>query len=150
MHKNLLWLTFLGSIIVVTLWFCGIAALELYKYSMLKNQAPVKTIFWTVKTIDEDLYHPHAEYSYLVKEKEYKTEETVKNLYYRNKSAAEEGVENLNQKQWEVWYDPKYPSYSSLDKSFPLKETLSAGVLIGVTLYFLGLGYYVGHRFSQR
>jgi hypothetical protein len=149
MHKNIVWFCFLGGVLAITLWFTGDATLKLYRYLSLKKQIPAKAVSWSIKEIDEDLYYPHAHYSFIVKDREYESDQTLKSLTYRNPWAAEEGLEDLNKKQWHVWYDPKYPKYSSLENHFPLKETLSAGVLIGLTLYFLGLGYYVAHRFNQ-
>lgn len=147
MHKNPLWLIFLAGISLVTLWFCGVAFYRVYQYSRLNGVTDATNITWSILKLDEDNYFPYAHYSYLIREKEYVGEEALKEKEYKNEWAVKESLPEITSKQWQVWYDPYSPAFSSLQRHFPLKEVVSAILLLGIVLYFFGLGYYVaGHK----
>lgn len=65
---------------------------------------------------------------------------------FKNPWSAEQGLERFEKSSWMAWYDQREPMRSTLSKKFPYKSTLSGIVLVGLSLYFIGLGLFVGGR----
>ena len=143
MHKNPLWILFLFFLTIITLWFVGRAFYLMYEYSLLQKNVPSKTIEWTIEKMSEEQFVPEASYTYEVDGKNYQGKGLLIENIYRNRWAAQEATKQFPQKPWLIWYDPSQIDHSSLQKTFPTKECIYAGVLSGILFYFIGLGYYV-------
>lgn len=146
MHKNKIWIAFLVIVAMAVLWFSGRAAQQLYDYYTLTGEVQPKQIEWAVKRVFDDRHLLEASYAYQVDGTEYEGTTLFSEPIYRNAWVAEQGLKESATKTWVVSYTPKDPAQSTINREFPLKETLSAGVLWGLLLYFTGLGYYVGRR----
>lgn len=146
MHKNKIWIAFLITVAMAVLWFSASAAQLLYGYYSLTEEVPVEQVEWAVKRVYDDRHLIEGSYAFQVEGVEYEGKTLFSEPIYRNAWAAEQGLKELAAKKWVVFYIPKDPKISTINKEFPLKEALSAGVLWGVMLYFVGLGYYVGRR----
>jgi hypothetical protein len=148
MHKNPLWLTFLGIVTLAMFWFAGKGLYHLYIYDTLSASTIVNVTDWSVKEVATDRYAPYAHYSFSVGEKEYKGEDALDYPIYRNAVSMERELPNLSLKSWKGWYNPADPSRSALQKHFPLRELISAALVFGLLLYFIWLGYYVNRKQS--
>lgn len=143
MHKNRLWLIFLSIVAAVTLWYAAVAFYKVHQYCSLTQVTSARTEQWSVKEIGRDEFAPYVHYSFMVNSVRYFGESLVFAPYFRNAWAVEEEIPKLAEKEWLVWYNPSNPYYSTLQKKFPVKECIFAGVLFTLLLYFVGLGYYV-------
>lgn len=146
MHKNPIWLAFLALLILITLWFCGIAIYRTYHYLNLTAKAEVETIQWSVHEQGSDNYYPYAHYTFRVRGKEVKGESGLPSYEFMNPYAVHEFLPQLSSKKWQVWYNPSHVQNSALQKQFPVKACIIAGVMVGLLLYFIGLGFYVAKR----
>lgn len=146
MHKNFIWLCFLSLIMGAVGWFTLKTLYAVYLYMSLDAATPVESIKWQVDRLNEDRFAVKAEYMFRVKAQTYQGDTTFKNDIYWNPWTAEDALKVYSQKEWTVWYSSRDPHYSSLQKNFPLKESISAIILWVVFMYFLGLGYYVATR----
>jgi hypothetical protein len=142
-HKNPLWLSFLSIIALCTLWYSGIAYLKLSHYNSLTEETTASSSAWTVKTIAADAYIPEAYYSFYHQATLYDGVDVLTNELFKNAWAAEKALPEFAEKNRTVWYSPSDPHYSSLQKKFPLKESLSAVALWILLMYFVCLGLYV-------
>ncbi len=144
MHKNFIWQAFLCFVLVVTLYYSGVAMYRYHIYTHLTAQATASNaIHWTVQQHANDDFFLQAEYIFKVGDKAYQGTTAWPNEHYLNRWAAEQAIADFSLQHQDVWYDPADPAYSSLQKDFPFKECLSAFVLWGLLLYFFWLGYYV-------
>lgn len=141
MYKNPLWLLFLTVITLVTAWYGGVAFLRLHRYIQLDTQVETTDIQWSVKKLGEDRYRVNGAYSFIVEGQHYENLWMMQEVY-RNPWAAEKALARHQSHRWTVWVDSSNPRYSSLQKTFPLKDCVSATVLLGLLTYFIGLGYY--------
>ncbi len=142
-HRNPIWLIFLTLLVAITLGYTGKALYRWYGYAILDASTTATAVEWSVKELSDDEFVPFGKYTYHVNGMEYKGEGALSKELYRNEWAVQEDLPKLAKKSWKVWYRASYPDQSALQKNFPFKECLSAGVLIALSLYFLGLGYYV-------
>lgn len=143
MHSNLLYRGFLAAIFLTSLWYTGIAAYRYYTFSSLTAQTHPLSMQWTVHEVAEDDFYLEAAYSFNVDNKSFNGKTAWPRLFYRNKWAAEKDAPHMEKQHQIIWFNPHNPNHSSLQKSFPIKECISAVFLWGLFLYFLWLGYYV-------
>ena len=146
MHQNRFWLAFLTVLTLIVLWYCGVAIYRTYEYIRLTAQTNAEVYEWAPKEISGDVFAAHAYYTFDVKGTQYKGEDVLPSPLYRNTWAIEQEIPKLSKEKRIVWFDPTNPLHSSLQKRFPLKECVSAIVLLGLLLYFVGLGFYVARR----
>jgi hypothetical protein len=147
MYKNKYWLIFLALILVGVFWYTATTVYSLYIYYSLSQKIPVSNMEWSTHKLFEERYAPQARYQFEFRGKSYSGEDILKEPIYRNSEAVDEIVPILSKQQWSVWFNPSNPSHSSLDKTFPLKESISLTILWALLFYFLGLGYYVAKRY---
>ncbi len=57
--------------------------------------------------------------------------------HFLNLPSAERAVKELSGKSWDVFYNEKDPSISSLQKIFPFKDCIQTVLTLGVFVYFL-------------
>jgi hypothetical protein len=143
MHKNLLWQAFLVVVLITTLVYSGIAAYRYFNYSRLTAFAQASTLKWNIQELTDEEFIIEGDYTFGVNNKTYRGKTSWPREPYRNDYAAEKAIEEFSSQNWKIWYDPSNPDHSSLQKKFPLKESISAAFLWALFLYFLWLGYYV-------
>ena len=128
------------------MWITIKAIYLAYLYSSLNASTSIQEIKWTVEQLHEDRFVLKADYTFTVKDQQFSGETLFTNDVFWNPWTAQDALKVYDQKDWTVWYSGGNPQYSSLQKNFPLKECISAGVLWILMLYFFGLGYYVATR----
>lgn len=67
-----------------------------------------------------------------------------------NTPVSEQELEPFQSKKWTVLYDPAAPAYNSLERHFPMKETISMIILWILFFYFVALKSYVDLTTSRR
>lgn len=143
MHRNRYWLIFLAILTCIVTWYCGNTLYRIYRYSQLTQTTLAEEVHWVVIPLSGDQYILKATYSYALQEKRYLGETSFNEDIFMNQWAAEQAIPKYAYRQWNVWFNPRYFSYSTLQKKFPTKECCSAAVLFLLLLYFVGLGFYV-------
>lgn len=146
MHKNPLFLAFLGLIGLAFLWFAGSAGYQLYLYHSLDSFTAATVDLWNVERKSDEEYLVSGTYTYTIHQNLYTGKTIFNDWPFRNPWAAEEVIKARKKQKWVAWYNSSIPSRSSLQKSFPSKECLSAGVLGALLLYFLWLSFYIPKR----
>jgi hypothetical protein len=146
MHKNIVWLCFLSLVTGAVGWVTLKTFYLIYLYVSLDAQAPAENMKWVVERLQEDKYVMKADYTFKAKHKEYQGETLFLNDTFRNPWAGEDAMKVYSSKDWAAYYSSFNPQNSSLQRNFPLKESISSGVLWILLLYFAGVGYYVANR----
>ncbi len=144
MHKNRLWLVFLGIIGICTLWYSVSGILAVQHYRAMSATTPLVDSQWSVEEMPGDVFVPLVGYHYKIGGRIYTGETLLYDEGSRNPSATEDNIQSLRKLSWVAFYDPRQPQRSTLQKSFPIKECLSAVVLLGVFTYLVWLGYSIG------
>jgi hypothetical protein len=142
-YINYTWNAFFLFIGAVLAWFTISTCYQLYRYAQLNEETTAKSIDWFVKEIAEDKYILDTQYTYEVDGVLYKGNTRMTSLSYRNSWAAEQAIPKMDNSQWPVSYSKSDPQHSTLQKSFPTKETLSTLLLWGLLGYFFWLRNYV-------
>jgi hypothetical protein len=145
MHRNYVWLLFLGLISLYALYYTGTTLNQLYQYNRLEKQVEIKDISWAIRSFAADALSPQAEYHYEYEGKTY-SGRTVWSERYLNEWTATEAIHRMSPTT--TWIDPANPSYSSMEKSFPLKPTIYMVLLWGLLAYFIILGKRYGQYSS--
>lgn len=146
MHKNKLWLSWLVVLSLITLWYAGMAVLSAWHYAHLTASTSPTAIAWSVKQLKSDDFSPLATYTFEVNGQAFQGVTPLREIPYRNSWGVEQDLKKLQAMQWRVWYEPHAPYRSTLQKTFPLKECLSALFLLLLWGYFVGLGMYIGSQ----
>lgn len=142
MHRNPIWITFLSLIFVATIVYTAIAGYDLWQFLRLNRQTQAKSIQWSVLSLDDDRFVPFARYQYEIGGTGYQGE-TRWQEGYLNEWAAREAIGRLKNDPPSVWYAGSNPTISSLQKLFPVKESIYTALLWSLVLYFIALGYRV-------
>lgn len=155
MHKNSLWLSFLGALLLLVTIFGSISFYKVWDYTRLDAITSAEKIDWSIVELKrhslfeligfgDELFTLRGEYSFRVGENIFLGSTTLTEPLFRNLYAVEEELISIRTKPAKVWYDSSNPSYSSLQKKFPFKECLSTAIMLGLLLYFIWIGYKVG------
>lgn len=148
MSKGYIWAAFLIVVGAIALWYSAVAGYRYYSYARLTAQTRPLAMDWRVVAVSDEQYIPEASYTFQVGGELFSGQTAWHDQTYRNQWGAEESLPEFS-KQWrQVWYDSGNPHHSSLQKKFPFKECISAGILWALWLYFVWLGYYVS-RFKR-
>ena len=140
--RRIIWIVFLLIIALLALWFIVKTGRSVFSYFQLTAQLPVTVEKWTIKEIKSDRFAVMAHYSFEYQGKNYQGSGQVGGLY-PNPWAATRAEQQFSSTQQHVWFSPKHPDHSVLEKKFPLKKVLSAAMLIGLFIYFCILSTYV-------
>lgn len=143
MNKNPALIAFITISFVVFLWFFSIAAYRTYGYYALSEETKPLNLNWFVEEISSDDFRVGAAYTYL---DGLSGETLFSDRKFRNPSSADDELKVKASKNYVVHYDPQNIYHSSLQKTFPTKECVSAGVLFLLSLYFVGLGMYAQNK----
>jgi len=141
MHANKIWLTFLAAITLAVMWFSWDALTQMRRYYSLQQKTTLLNAEWGLVKMNEESYRIGVEFSFAFEAKTYRGTEHFQKPLYPNPWAAEYGIKEREGQTNEVWFCPSHPKICSLEKKFPLKELLSALVLLGLWLYFVQLGF---------
>lgn len=149
MHRNGPFILLLSAIVLVTGWFGVRASLSLLAYTRLNTHGEATVEALELKQGRGDNYQIIATYMF---ESKYGIEHGKGAIgpVYKNPWSAQKALERMDGKALNVWFNEKTPKHCALFKKFPTKITLSTIVLIGLVLYFIGLGIYVGGQRGTR
>lgn len=145
MQKNATWIGLIIFVLAMTGWFGSKAAVNLQRYYSLTARAAVDVEKWEIVGNGSDRYFLKAYYT-----SPFGKGEGVLGTLFRNPWAAEKAKEKLEGQTLQIWFNPKNPTKAVFQKNFPIKSVLSASVLLGLTIYFIGLGIYVSSRHPKR
>jgi hypothetical protein len=126
----------------LALWFSGMALYEVWGYCRLAARAPGTVEHWEVVERSSSSFAIRASYLFRVCGQERRGETLFREPYYLNPMSAACAVEQLQSRPWEVWFCPKDPSLSSLQRFFPWKKVIHALIVTGVACYFFFLKDY--------
>jgi len=122
----------------LALWRGTVGGLAYWNYQRLSTAVPGQVRSLQVVP-NGSKYALQASYSYGFQGKTYAKKTLLAKPYYLNRSSAESAASQLKGMDWQVYLDPRKPSFSALDLHFPLKEVFYGICLIGVFLYFVYL-----------
>jgi len=120
----------------IALWFSGKALQDLWTYFRVGPSVAAKVVGWGVQEISSSEFGIEAAYEYQVNERTYSAKTVFKQPVYLNSYSAEKDLYKWEEQTWRAWYDPKSPSFSTLQKLFPFKTCIQAGVTLGILFYF--------------
>ncbi len=146
MHHNIWWRLFLCLVAVLTIGYSAHALYKYYVYTALSSVVQADQLDWHIDQRGESEFLIEATYHYHVKEVVYTGKSAWEGRKLLNLYAAQQAIEDAKEELWDVWYSPKDPSWSSLQRDFPLKEIFSSFLLWGITLYFIWIGFRIGNR----
>jgi hypothetical protein len=142
MHGHPLWLTFLAALALGVFWYSGNAGWKYYRYYSLTASTRPTQLSWQIGEVSDEEYPLIGSYTYIDPATGDSKAGSWSDRPFRNRWAAEQALPDYGSKEWLVWFSPN-SQYSSLQKSFPIKECISAAVLWLLLLYFIWLGFYV-------
>ncbi len=149
MHRNGPFILLLSAILLATGWFGIRATRALLAYTRLNTETEGVVEALELRQGKGDDYQIIATYMFESKEGTMHAVGSVGPIY-KNPWSAQKALEGMDGKVLKVWYNSAKPGDCSLIKKFPTKITLSTTVLVGLVLYFIGLGLYVGGQRGTR
>ena len=117
------------------IWFCTLAGLSLYTYHKLDRQTEAHVTQWKLIEYSASKVAIQAFYNFLVNDETREGQIIFSKPYYLNKAAAEKALIHKSLQKWTVWYNHQNPSFSSLEKSFPLKKCFNALLVLSLLGY---------------
>lgn len=142
MNPQLVWKGFLGIIFCVAFIYTSYTLVRLYAYYRTSETIAVNQIEWAIHSVAEDDVRLQAHYRFSKNQIGYEGNFHWPD-HYLNPWAAEEARQRFSQQAWTAWVDPSSPDYSTLQKTFPTKQCISALILWSLGIYFVLLGHYV-------
>lgn len=149
MHKNQIWLAFLATVALAAIWFTANLAFVSWNYYNLKESTNADSIEYSIERISSEKYLLKGDYTYTHDGKNYSSSSILSEPVWRNSWSAKEALEYFPKKEKSLWFDPKNPHESALEKKFPYKEGIYAALVWGILIYFIWLGYYVNRKLAK-
>lgn len=146
MVKNQVWLVLVLAVALATAYYLTIGVQSLLYYSNTGTSAQPIELTWNYRKIGSDTYAPVAAFSFFHQQAAVKGETQLSRPLFRNAAAADQVLRDLEQQEWSVWYNPKNTKQATIERRFPIKDTLSAITMLGLLVYFIFLGYYVQRK----
>ncbi len=138
--------------LAIFLCVCGYTAYTLWmywEYSTLDTQVPLQTVKWSIHERDEEAYLYHVSYTYRLGDDAYENRYLFKKPVFINLLGAEHDLASFSAEVKSAWVSGQNPSYSSLQKTFPVKESISTAILWLIFIYFALLGKYYAYRYGR-
>ena len=117
-------------------FFTYSAATSFAAYSRLKAQTPAQITAWRVVPKGSSAFAIEATYTFEIEGKTFQGKTFFAKPYHLNLSSAERQIKLFSERNWSVWYSPKNPKVSALERVFPMKKIVYAIVVLGVCGYF--------------
>lgn len=146
MKRSPFWIVFLSLFMITVFGYTTHTLIKTWQYMRLNEQIVAQNIQWTVISQNDESFIPLAHYSFSVQGKKYEGQTRWQESYL-NQWAAEEAIVRLKKNPPLVWISSSSPENSSLQKEFPVKESLYSILLWMLAIYFFGLGYYLNRRY---
>lgn len=134
-----LWKVLITLTSLVSIWFFGLAVSKLWEYYSLNASTKGVEVRWTVIQAPSAKFAIEAFYHFQVAEKVYEGKTSFADPLFLSPLAAETAIKEIEQKQWDVWYNQSNPNKSSLQKLFPFKACIHFLLTFAVVLYFFFL-----------
>ena len=125
-------------VLLVALYFSYQATREIFTYTSLQAQAPVRILQWEVEEIQEK-FALKALYSFEAGGETWKGSSRLLKPYYWNEPAAVSALKRRAKEEWTVWYQPQNPGISALEKQFPTSLFIRTCVCYLVLIYLFSL-----------
>jgi len=116
--------------------FLILAFHALWGYLRLEGRVVAHVHKWKVVEISPSQFALKASYTFNLGEKVYKGKTVFSKPYDLNRLSAEKRATAYSTKPWHVWFSPKAPHNSSLERNFPIKKCLYSLMALGICLYF--------------
>lgn len=132
---NLRLIFFLG-ICAMTLHFSIRVGRDLFHYLALQKKTTALISQWETVEIGERVALK-ADYTFEAQGKTCRSSYLFSPPYHLNEGAAFSALKQKAKESWTVWYNPKNPSTSALEKAFPTSLLIRTLICYGVIVYFL-------------
>lgn len=144
MHRNPVWIGFLGIMLLLTAFFCFTAVKGVWVWSAYSEKIEVRVLNWEIIQTKSGDLQPVLRYLMSENGTNKIITSSYKNKRFRNEWAANKFLDEVkNISTWPVWVRPNKWEGAKLTRSFPWKSVVYAIVLLGIMGYFIWLGAYV-------
>ncbi|HRD55137.1 MAG TPA: hypothetical protein PLC42_01940 [Parachlamydiaceae bacterium] len=145
--KNSVWVLLFTLLVVSFLWFFVPAASNLYRYISLSATKEAFVSNWFVEEVSPGEFRIGASYFFTANGKQHQNETIFTSPKFRNPASADDELKKRGDKVL-AFYSPQNEDFSSLQNPFPLKECISALILLFLMFYFAGLKIYGEKKFN--
>lgn len=129
-------------LVLIVLWF-GVfvyfafpVAKQAYHNAFLTQSIPPKSAHWSIQDVHDEKWIPQVKYTYEVDGRLFENDEIFQGYSYRNPYAAKESLQEIISEHPVVWYSPKNPENSTMEKFFPKKRAVYSGLILLLFVYF--------------
>lgn len=126
------------GVCAITLHFTIRLSVDAISYFSLQNEGKAQISQWEILPI-KDQFAIKAKFEFESQGKIYQGESILSPPFYLNETSALLSLKEKAKLSWNVWYNPKNPSFSALEKSFPWGLLIRAAICYGVIVYFICL-----------
>ncbi len=132
------WIVLLVVTSLVTMGFLAKTTLRLTQYFSLNTSVKAQAMDWKVVEKSSSSFALEVIYQFnAVKKEGVQGAIQLEKPYFLNLPSAERAIGELSKKSWDVFYNDKDPSISSLQRNFPFKDCIQCLLTLGVFIYFL-------------
>jgi len=128
---------FYGLLIVVCFFYFSKTVYQLYSYYRLDKKKSCQIIQWSIKQTHRGKFLVIAKYSFDVNGNTVTGKMTFSDKPFLNKPTAIFQIKKWDKQNWQVSYDSKKPTVSSLANQVPIKNISYMFISMGVLIYFI-------------
>ena len=135
-RKKLLLPILLSLASLASLYFSFVSLSSLFDFFHLKSQAPATIVKWEIKE-RQGKFPIYAHYFFETEGKVWTGVTVLSKPWHLNELAASQNIQKLAKQNFNVWFYPKNPKKSSLEKTFPTNLLIRTGICYSTIIYFL-------------
>lgn len=132
---KLVWIL-LGVTFLFALYFSYRSIEGVLLYRLTLSKASVEQINFTVQEGSWGRYYLEGSYRFRFKDELFEGKTRLSHPVFLNLPSAEEEAIKADKEKWTVYFDAQRPSWSTLERTIPFKEIVSA-LLLWVSLGYL-------------
>jgi hypothetical protein len=138
-----IWIWSLLFLFGVTIYYDTTAYRAVTEYNSYTKESPGVVTEYRVVNPFTDYYYLEVAYFYEYSGQKYRNQQRLEGMLFRNRFSAEEEGKKYVDQVVAVWVNEEAPATGMIERIFPLREAVYAGLLSVLTLYWFGLGLYI-------
>ncbi|MEX0961243.1 MAG: hypothetical protein WDZ28_00080 [Simkaniaceae bacterium] len=131
-----IWTALLGLTALCVLFMSAAFLKDLRRYFNLSESTSVEILEWIPKEIKKDRFESIVNYSFQLGDKIFEGFYDFRKPTFLNRPSCEKALVKLQERSWQVYYNPKDPSQAALQKFFPYKKMIHVLLSLAVLVYF--------------
>lgn len=142
MKSKISWIVVIFLPIILFFFISFKTIKDIYIFFSINQKAVAHVESYQIREYKKNKYKALITYSFKVNDKIFVKKNFFRKIFL-NQFNADEFVSKISKENFYIWFNKKNPNFSSLEKTFPIKNCVYLSITLLIFFYFIILKYYV-------